>query len=131
MVRDGVRDMRHAAWVAAAGVVLLALRAAASDPAAGGVVVTDPAGKDVALETYRFTAGARRRAWLADPKGTSDDARKGPLPLELREPHSTTFTRGATTVVPVSAVESVRYAYDKQLVTVAVKGAAEPVAGTL
>jgi hypothetical protein len=113
------------------GLALLAARSAADEPAGGGVVVTDAADKKVTLDTFKLTAGARRLAWLADPKGTSDDAKKGPLALELREPHSTTFTKGVLTLVPLSSVESVRYEYDKQLLSVSVKGLAEPLPGTL
>src|SRR5438093_716201 len=109
----GVRTMRHRVWaLVGAGLILLAARATADDPAGPAAVVTDAAGKDVELTTVKLTTGTRRLAWLADPKGATDDARKGPLALEVREPHSTTFTKGVLTLIPVSAVASVRYEYD-------------------
>lgn len=113
------------------GLALLAGRTTADEPAAGSVVVTDSTGKDIVLESFKLTTGSRRLAWLAEPKGPTDDARKGPLALEIREPHSTTFTKGIVTLVPLASVESVRYEYDKQNMAVSVKGLAEPIHGTL
>ena len=55
----------------------------AADPDAP-VVVVDSGGKEIKLKAAKMTAGFHRLAWLADPKGTTDDARKGPLALELR-----------------------------------------------
>jgi hypothetical protein len=94
-------------------------------------IVTDVDGKEVKVADVRFTAGTRRLAWLADPKGSTEDDRKGPLALELREPHSTTFTKGVLTLVPVSSLESARYDYERQLVTLGIKGVDEPLTGTL
>lgn len=116
--------------VVGVGLALLGACTAADEPAAA-VVVTDSAGKDVALESFKFTNGTRRLAWLADPKGATDDAKKGPLALDVREPHSTAFTKGVSTLVPLASVQSVRYEYDKQQLAVAVKGLAEPIRGTL
>jgi hypothetical protein len=94
--------------------------------------VTDSAGKEVALTEVKLTTGSRRLAWLADLKGgTSEDAKKGLLALDLREPNSTTFQKGVSTLIPVASVEAIRYDYAKQIVTVSVKGATEPVPGTL
>jgi hypothetical protein len=98
------------------------------EPAA---IVTDAAGKDVEFDSLKWTAGARRLGWLADPKGATEDAKKGPLALEVREPHSTTFTKGVVTLLPVSSVRSIRYEYEKQLMAVSVNGLTEPVSGTL
>jgi hypothetical protein len=70
-------------------------------------------------------------AWLADPAGATEDAKKGPLALELREPHSTTYKAGIVTYVPVGSIESIKYDYDKKVALVAVKGLTEPLAGTL
>ena len=114
---------------AVGGVVLVAalVVAAANEP----VVVVDSAGKELKLTGVKLTAGTRRLAWLAEPKGDTDDARKGPLALEVREPHSTTYAKGVLTLVPVSAIEAVRYDYEKQTAAVSVKGLAEPVAGTI
>lgn len=114
------------------GLALGLTRAAADDSAAPPtVVVTDTAGKEVTLENFKMTTGTRRLSWLADSKGTTDDARKGPLALEIREPHSTTYTKGIVTLIPLTSVQAVRYEYDKQHLAVTVKGQVEPVHGTL
>ena len=102
---------------------------AAADP--DPVTLVDAGGKEIKLAAVKFTAGTRRLGWLADPKGATDDAKKGPLALEVREAHSTGYAKGVVTLVPVASVEAVRYEYDKQALAVAVKGLAEPVAGTL
>jgi hypothetical protein len=116
-------------WLAA-----WAAGAAADDPAAkdpGPATLVDSAGQEIQLTGARFTTGVRRLGWLADPAGTTDDTRKGPLALEVREPHSTTYQKGVVTLIPVGSVEAVRYEYDKQAMTVGVKGAPAPVPGTL
>lgn len=113
--------------VRAAFLVLFATTVAAGQSAkdAGpAATVTDAMGKDVALTGVRFTTGVRRLGWLGGPK----DA---PLALELREPDSTTFQKGVTTLVPLTAVEALRYDYPKLSLTVAVKGLAAPLTGSL
>lgn len=117
--------------VGAAGAILVVAAVAAGqpakdDPKAGGpaATVTDAAGKEVALTGVRFTSGVRRIGWLGGPK----DA---PLALELREPDSTTFQKGVTTLVPLTSVEAVRYDYPKLALTVAVKGVPSPLTGSL
>ena len=94
--------------------------------------LTDSMGKEISLSGVKLTTGTRRLAWLADLKGgTTDDAKKGPLALDLREPNSTTFQKGVSTLIPVASVEAVRYDYPKQIMTVTVKGVTEPIPGTL
>jgi hypothetical protein len=93
--------------------------------------VTDAEGKEVKVSALKFGTGTHRLSWLADPAGTTDDVKKGPLALVLREPHSTTYSKGIITYVPVGSVESIKYDYDKQVASVAVKGVTEPLAGTL
>jgi hypothetical protein len=93
--------------------------------------VTDAENKEVKVTGLKFGAGTHRLAWLADPAGTTEDAKKGPLALELREPHSTSLAKGIITYVPVGSIESIKYDYEKQVATVAVKGVPEPLAGTL
>lgn len=90
-----------------------------------GATVTDADGKEVKVSALKFGTGTRRLTW-ADP-----DDKKGLLALELREPHSTSYAKGVVTFVPVGSVESIKYDYDKQLASVAVKGLPEPLAGTL
>lgn len=95
------------------------------------VVLVDAAGKEIKLTGVKLTAGTRRLGWLADPKGTTDDGRKGLLALAVREPNSTTFTNGVLTLIPTASVEAIRYEYDKLTMTVTVKGLPAPVPGTL
>lgn len=118
------------------GIVLLLLAAIplafadapAKEPEA--VALVDASGKELKLTGIKLTTGTRRLAFLADPKGTTDEARKGPLAFEIREPHSTTFQKGVATLVPVSTIEAVKYDYPKLTMSVAIKGHPE-VAGTL
>jgi hypothetical protein len=101
-------------------------------PAAGEAVVTDVEGKEFKLTNVKFGTGTRRLAWLADPKGTTEDAKKGPLALEIRELTSCLpLAKGILTLVPVSSLESAKYNYETQLVSFNVKGLKEPVVGTL
>ncbi len=108
-----------------------ALARAADAPAEA--TVTDADGKEVKATGLKYGLGTHRLAWLADPNGTTEEARKGPLALELREPHSTTYVKGQgiLTLVPLSAIESIKYDYPKQVAAVTVKGVSEPLAGTL
>ena len=124
--------MRRRVW-AAVGLVLAGWLAGglrgADTPAEAAV--TDGEGKEVKVTGLKFGTGTRRLAWLADPAGATEDAKKGPLALELREPHSTALKAGVVTYVPVASVESIRYDLDKKVAAVAVKGLADPLAGTL
>ena len=107
-------------------------RADDEPPAAGTAAVTDVDGKEFKLTGVKFTTGTRRLAWLADPKGTTDDAKKGPVALEVREPNSSLpLSKGVLTLVPVSGLESAKFDYEKQVVTLVVKGLKEPITGTL
>lgn len=103
---------------------------AAEEPAEQPISLVDSAGKEHKLASVKWIAGAKRLAFLADPKGTTDDAKKGPFALEIREPNSTTFQKGVTTLIPISCVDSLRYDYGKLALSVAVKGQ-DPVPGTL
>jgi len=112
--------------VRAAVVVLVVTAIAAGQPAkdAGpAATLTDAEGKDVTLTGVRFTAGVRRLGWLG--------GKDAPFALELREPGSTTFQKGVTTLIPLAAVEAVRYDYPKLTLTVTVKGLPAPLAGSL
>ncbi len=94
------------------------------------VVVTDAEGKEVKLAAARLTLGTRRLTWLADPKGATPDAKLGPLAVEFREPNSTGFQNGVVTLVPASAIESVKYDAAKQTAAVKVAGVPEPITGS-
>ena len=125
---------RFSGVVSAALLALLAgacTQAAPDAPAVpdAPIVVVDSGGKEVKLKSAKMTGGFHRLAWLADPKGATDDAKKGPLALELREPHSTTYVKGVVTLVPLGCIEAVRYDTERQ--TVSVKGLADPLTGTL
>lgn len=119
---------------AVVGVVLTSWLAVAfsraADPPADATV-TDAENKEVKVTELKFGTGTHRLAWLADPGATTEDAKKGPLILEVREPHSTSYAKGIVTYVPVASVESIKYDYDKQVASIGVKGMAEPLAGTL
>lgn len=125
--------MQRRTW-AVVGAILIgglagALARAADEPTEA--TVTDVEGKEVKVTGLKFGAGTHRLTWLADPNGATEDAKKGPLALEVREPHSTTYAKGVITYVPVGSVESIKYDYDKQVASISVKGVAEPLAGTL
>jgi hypothetical protein len=94
------------------------------------VVVTDAEGKEIKLAAARLTLGTRRLTWLADPKGATPDAKLGPLAVEFREPNSTGFQNGVVTLVPATAIESVKYDAAKQAMTVKVAGLPEPLTGS-
>jgi hypothetical protein len=125
--------MRRRVW-AVVGLVLAGWFAGALAPAADTpeeATITDVEGKEIKATGLKFGTGTHRLSWLADPGGATEDAKKGPLALELREPHSTTYSKGIVTYVPVGALESIKYDYDKQVASVAIKGLSEPLAGTL
>jgi hypothetical protein len=117
--------------VLATGLAGVVSRAADAPAVPAAAAVTDAEGKEVKVTALKFGTGTHRLAWLGDPAGATEDAKKGPLALELREPHSTTYAKGVVTYVPLASVESIRYDYDKQVAAVAVKGLADPLAGTL
>lgn len=100
------------------------------------VAVVDALGKEHKLTGLKLTAGTRRLAFLADPKGTTEESKKGPLAFELREMNSTTFAKGVVTLIPLACVESVKYDFEKRVghekpsMTVSVKGQKE-LLGTL
>jgi len=120
------------------GVILTATLAGAFAPAAqpaakgdGEVIVTDVEGVEHKLTAAKLAAGTRRLGWLADPKGTTVDAKQGPLALEIRETNSTTYAKGVITLVPMTHIELAKYDYGKQSASFTVKGLKEPLVGTL
>lgn len=104
----------------------------AGEPAAGELVVVDVDGKEHFLRGVKFGTGTKRLAWLADPNGTTEDAKTGPLALEVRESTSAMpLAQGIITLVPITSIESLRYDFDKELVSIAVKGLSQPLSGAL
>lgn len=95
------------------------------------VMVTDLDGQEYRVTGATFGTGTRRLTWLADPQAPDPDSRSGPLALAFREPNSTTYVNGVLTLIPLRHVESLRYDYERQLVTLTVKGAKEPLVGSL
>jgi hypothetical protein len=93
--------------------------------------VTDAENKEVKLTDLKFGTGTHRLSWLADPNATTEDGKKGPLVLEVREPYSTSYLKGVVTYIPVASIESIKYDYEKQFASVSVKGVTDPVTGTL
>jgi hypothetical protein len=111
---------------------LSTLCARSEEPADGGAIVIDLDGKEHKLGNLKFTTGTRRLAWLADPTGKTEDARKGPLALEVRESTSAMpLAQGIVTFVPVVSLESAKYDFEKELVTLSVKGLTQPLTGAL
>ncbi len=120
-------------WIGWTALLIPAAFAAAADPPARGsepATLVDAAGKEIKLTGLKFGIGTRRLAFLADAKGATDDARKGPLALELREPLSTTFQKGVVTLIPLSSVAGVKYDYAKLTMSVSIAGQPDAV-GTL
>ena len=120
------------AWlVLAAGLAGAFTRA--DDPPAkvGEAVVTDVDGKEHKLTGVKLTTGTRHLSWLANPKGTTAAEKLGPLAIEVREQHSTTYAKGIITLVPTTSLESAKYDYEKQIVSLTVKGLKAPLTGTL
>ena len=119
-------------WCGVILVLVAMLAARGDDPAAGEAILVDVDGKEHKLTGLKFTTGTRRLAWLADPKGTTDDEKKGPQALELREMTSAMpITPGIVTLIPVTSLESAKYDYEKDVVSLSVKGLKEPLAGLL
>lgn len=118
-------------WCGVMLALLASLTARGDDPVAGEAVVIDAEGKEHKLTGLKFTTGTRRVAWLADPEGATDDEKKGPLALEVREADSTTFTKGVITLIPIASLEAARFDYEKKVATLNVKGLKEPLSGTL
>ena len=126
-----MRGFWSGAFPLAAAIITSALLVQADEPVAGGAIIVDADGQEHLLTQIKFGAGTKRLAWLADPQGTTDDAKKGPLALEFREPNSTTLVKGVTTLVPVASIESMVFDHAKQEVTLAVKGLQQRLVGIL
>jgi hypothetical protein len=115
------------AWVVLAASLAGAFTRADDPPVKDGeAVLTDINGTEHKLTGVKLTTGTRHLSWLADP-----GAKLGPVAIELREPNSTTFAKGIITLVPAASVESAKYDYEKQIVSLTVKGLKEPLTGTL
>ncbi len=104
----------------------------ADEPGLGTIVVTDVDGKKHTLTGVQFGAGTKRLAWLADPQGATEDAKRGPVALEVRELTSAMpLAQGIVTLVPMASIESIRYDFDKEQVAIGVKGLSQPLTGAL
>lgn len=113
-------------------VVGAGLFAQTDEPAASEAIVTDGDGKEHKLSKLKFTTGTKRLAWLADPQGTTEDAKRGPLALELRESTSAMpLAQGIITLIPLSSLESAHYDFEKELVSLHIKGLTQPLTGAL
>ncbi|MCS6866658.1 MAG: hypothetical protein RMJ56_05495 [Gemmataceae bacterium] len=125
-MRLGRGVVASSGWV----IAIVSITAMAADPPLTATVV-DAEKNSWDVKELKFGMGTRRLTWLADPQGETDDARKGPLALEVREPHSTTYSKGIVTYVPLASVASIHYDYDKKTAAIAVKGREAPLIGTL
>ncbi len=117
--------------IAACAVLLFSCTITSAAEPMPAVTVLEATGESTPLVNAKFTQGTRRLAWLADPKGTTEDAKKGPLAFELREPGSSTFVQGVVTLIPLSSIESMKYDYEKKLFTLQAAGIMAPFGGSL
>jgi hypothetical protein len=114
--------------------------ARAGPKAAGGLVVTDSAGKEHKLKTWKFVTGTQRLSWLAagagnkaekDPQKAAGKA-AGPEALVFRGEKSTDLLEGIVTFILLDRIRAIEYDAEKKTVTVRVakpgdKGDAEEV----
>lgn len=111
--------MHHCGWVGLAFVlaILHGPGAQAGDKASDApLAIVDATGKEVKLKSWRLTTGVRRL-----PIGDG----KGPLFLEFRDEHSTTFQAGIVTLVPISSLRRLDYDYTNKTVSAVVATAAK------
>jgi hypothetical protein len=112
----------------AAALVCAAALAADAPRAADPLVVVDAGGKEQKLKTWKFVAGTRPLGWLAaapDKEKDKDDkpadkakpADAGPVAIEFRDEHSTTFKDGVLTLLLPEHLKSLDYDAEKQTVT--------------
>jgi hypothetical protein len=102
------------------------------EPAAGEAIITDVDGKEHKLSKIKFGTGTKRLAWLANPQGTTEDAKRGPLALEFRESTSAMpLAQGIITLIPISSLESAQYDFEKEVVSLHVKGLTQSLTGAL
>ena len=85
-----------------------------------GATVTDSEGMEVKVSALKFGTGTHRLAWLADPLTAPPGTPKGPLAGTARTALDDLF-KGIITYVRFRSVESIKYDYDKQVASVAVK----------
>jgi hypothetical protein len=130
LVRLSQRVSIFGVLVLAAFLLAQARSCAEDGPAEGSAAVFDVEGKEIKLSGLKFGTGTRRLSWLADPKGTTEDARKGPVAVEIREEYSTMFAKGVITLVEVSHIESIKYDFKEKSVSYTIKGLKEPLKGT-
>lgn len=141
-----MRRTRAVLHAAAAGCLIYVAALSAADPAdapkGDPLVVTDNAGKEHKLKTWKFVAGMRRLAWLApadkkdidkkDPEKkepAKKDAPKGKAPARpaagpeafaLREENSTSFEDGILTLLPLEHIRSIEFDADKKSISIQV-----------
>ncbi len=107
----------------------------AAEPSPGGeLVLTDAAGKEQKLKSWKFAVGTRHLTWLAPPapaekkesapeKPNSRKVRPiarpavGPEALVFRQEKSTTWAAGILTLIPFDRLKSLDYNNELQTVT--------------
>ena len=110
----------------------LGLLTAAEPASKGELILTDAAGKEQKLKTWKFTTGLRHLTWLAPPapaekkepeKKDNPKIRPiarpavGPPALAFREEKSTGFFEGILTLIPLDRLKSLEYDREAQTVT--------------
>jgi hypothetical protein len=83
------------------------------------IYVIPPAGREVKVADWRFTAGTRHFTVSKDAPA-KPKAKNGPEYLEFREDHSTTFQNGILTLVPLASIRKIDYDREKKNVSVTV-----------
>ena len=110
---------------------LSALFAHGEEPTAGEAVVTDVDGKEHKISSVKFTTGTRRLARQADPKGSTEDSKKGPLALEVRESTSAMPLRRNRHTRPCRQPRIRQIRLREERVALGVKGLSHPLTGAL
>jgi hypothetical protein len=94
-------------------------------------IVTDTEGQETSLQQLSWRGNIRRLGWLGDPQAADEEGRRGPLAIEIREPNSTTWTKGVLTLVPLRHIAAIEFDYQRQFVTYRIHGLQQVLTGTL
>src|SRR6516225_6814690 len=109
--------LRHAIFVL---LVFVPIVLAADPPKpSADTIITDAAGKEIALKKWSLSAGTRALAWLATDG-------KAPEALAFRETNSTSFVDGVVSLIPLERLESLTYDAKERTVLAKVAGVEKP-----
>ena len=114
--------LRHAIFVL---LVFVPIVLAADPPKpSADTIITDAAGKEIALKKWSLSAGTRALAWLATDG-------KAPEALAFRETNSTSFVDGVVSLIPLERLESLTYDAKERTVLAKVAGVEKPLEGSI